>query len=414
MTIDELEAVPYLHDPPAVEPAALAAETYDWPGQFTLWLVPYEGRYYVWARIRRPDCPDLVKELGDEQAARDCLTMQHAKFILDISENVIAATSAGLPAIGSEFLYWANLADSGPGGLWLAVLERDDRLRRRYRTEHFDAPAAAVDAFAAATELAAVTAAALPVPWSDVAAAQLRFRARLARAGAARAELGDLLRARAGQARERRELSDLSQTAGIARSFLYRVLDGSQWTWPAAMSGSADAFMSHRLPRDPDTASASAQAGALGAPPPPLPDAVSRSWQEWIRLAVAADSKDDALGVAATVLQEASLTPQDKPGAVRAVPLPDGPWCVHIDLDLKATMPKIEPDTPHTRAMAIASHIDKEGVTWGIRENEEHSKLDWPPDIWSRRPGRDDTLLHPSVRAVIIWVSSEPATTRAA
>src|SRR5580658_9233716 len=81
-------------------------------------------------------------------------------------------------------------------------------------------------AFAAATERAVGTVAALRLPWADIAAAQLKFRARLARAGAARAELGDLLRASAGLAREQRALSDLGQTAGISRAFLYRIIDG--------------------------------------------------------------------------------------------------------------------------------------------------------------------------------------------
>jgi hypothetical protein len=406
----ELEDIPYLDQPPAIDPAQWALEEHDWPGQFTLWLVHYDDRYYVWVRLVRPEADSpLVTELPDEQAAREYLAVCHSKLVLDIDNDVIAAVCAGLPALNGDFLYWANVADSGANGFWLAVLERDDRLVPQYSVERFDSPGSAVEAFAAATETAAGTAATLRLPWADIAAAQLKFRARLARAGAARAELGDLLRASAGLAREQRALSDLGQTAGISRAFLYRIIDGSQWTWPGTMVGSADAFLSGRLPADAASrgvAPASPAGGQDSPPPHSAAESAQASWQAWIRLAIGADSRDDALAIAAVALRQRKLVTRSEPIVAQ---LPEGSWAVHTDLDLTAIAPTFEPDTAHTRAIVLSGLIGEGPVSWGIRESPDHCKLEWPPDIWSRRPGRDDSLLHPAVRALIVWVSAEPA-----
>lgn len=406
MSQQELEDLPYLGKTPAIDPAEWALEAHDWPGQFTIWLVHHEDHYYVWVRDARPyaDSPRVI-ELPDEEAAREYLIMSHAKLVLEIDTDVIAAASAGLPALDGDFLYWANVADSGPSGLWLAVLERDDRLVPWYSIERFDAPGPAVEAFAAATERAADTAASVRLPWADIAAAQLRFRSRLARAGAARAELGDRLRASAGPARERRALTDLSSTAGISRAFLYRILDGSQWTWPGTMAGSADVFLSSRPPAD------AVPRGVVSVPAvddqgaPPSESSAQRTdarWQAWVRLAISAESGTQALAIAAAALRETELATRGEPTAAQ---LPEGSWSVHFDLDLTAISATFEPDTAHTRALAVSGSIGQEPVNWGIRESPGQCKLEWPPDIWSRRPGIDDTLIHPTVRAMIIWVS---------
>jgi hypothetical protein len=409
-TQQEPEDIPYLDQPPAIDPAQWALEEHDWPGQFTLWLVHYDDRYYVWVRLVRPEADSpLVTKLPDEQAARQYLAVCHAKLVLDIDDDVIAAVCAGLPALNGDFLYWANVADSGANGFWLAVLERDDRLVPQYSVERFDSPGSAVEAFAAATERAVGTVAALRLPWADIAAAQLKFRARLARAGAARAELGDLLRASAGLAREQRALSDLGQTAGISRAFLYRIIDGGQWTWPGTMVGSADAFLSGRLPADAANRGVAPASGAVDQEatcPQPSTEWAQGHWQAWIRLAIGADSGDAALAIAAAALRETKLVTRGEPIAAR---LPEGSWAVHTGLDLSAIAPTFEPDTAHTRASVVSGLIGDGPVSWGIRESPTHCKLEWPPDIWSRRPGIDDTLLDPAVRAVIVWVSAEPA-----
>jgi hypothetical protein len=35
------------------------------------------------------------------------------------------------------------------------------------------------------------------------------------------------------------------------------------------------------------------------------------------------------------------------------------------------------------------------------------SSWDWPPDVWSRRPNEDDTLIHPAVLAATIWAKAD-------
>jgi hypothetical protein len=43
-------------------------------------------------------------------------------------------------------------------------------------------------------------------------------------------------------------------------------------------------------------------------------------------------------------------------------------------------------------------------VAWQLPQNgEREAKAEWPPDIWVRRPGPDDLLLHPKVQAVTIF-----------
>jgi hypothetical protein len=409
-TQQELEDIPYLSQPPPIDPAQWALDERSWPGEFTIWLVRYEDHFYVWVQDTRPyaDSP-RVAELPDEHAARGYLAMSHAKLLLEIDTAVIAAASAGLPALNGDFLYWASVTDSRENGLWLAVLERDDRLVPSYSVEHFDAPGPAVEAFAVATERAAKTAASLHLPWADIAAAQLWFRARLARAGAARAELGDLLRASAEPARRQRALSDVATTAGISRAFLYRIVDGGQWTWPGTMAGSADTFMSGRPPADAMDRRV-ALASPVGAKDTPALESQAEqsdaNWQAWIRLAIGADSRTDALAIAAAALGETELVTRGVPSAAQ---LPEGSWAVHSELDLTAIAPSFEPDTAHTRALAISGAIGHSPINWEIRESATQCKLEWPPDIWSRQPGTDDSFIQPAVRAAIVWVSAEAA-----
>jgi hypothetical protein len=47
------------------------------------------------------------------------------------------------------------------------------------------------------------------------------------------------------------------------------------------------------------------------------------------------------------------------------------------------------------------------GVNWILPRNTERAaKAEWPPDVWQRQPDRDDVLLHPAIRAVMIYCAA--------
>ncbi len=74
-------------------------------------------------------------------------------------------------------------------------------------------------------------------------------------------------------------------------------------------------------------------------------------------------------------------------------------WRLHLRVAIEAA---IDPDDARTRCSFVPAHFP--AVTWSIPQGTERSaRWDWPTDIWSRQPGRDDVLLHPAVRAVMIF-----------
>jgi hypothetical protein len=80
---------------------------------------------------------------------------------------------------------------------------------------------------------------------------------------------------------------------------------------------------------------------------------------------------------------------------------PDDVWVAELELDL-AHLRVIDPDDAPTRCRFVDGHFPG-SVSWSIRERTEREAIfEWPPDIWQRRPGQDDILLHPAVRAVMI------------
>jgi len=72
-------------------------------------------------------------------------------------------------------------------------------------------------------------------------------------------------------------------------------------------------------------------------------------------------------------------------------------------------MQVIDPDDAPTRRRFVETHFPGD-VSWSIPQNaERQAKYEWPPDIWQRQPGQDDVLLHPAVRAVMIYCESRQA-----
>jgi hypothetical protein len=127
-------------------------------------------------------------------------------------------------------------------------------------------------------------------------------------------------------------------------------------------------------------------------------------WTQWVRFAIEAATEDEARAIAGGVLAELKLPVAGEP-RFQPLGLRDGIWVVTADVSL-AHLGSIQPDNARTRGTFLSGHFG-ERVTWTVRAAERQAKWDWPPDIWTRRPGEDDVLVHPAVRAVIIWVLAQ-------
>jgi hypothetical protein len=127
-------------------------------------------------------------------------------------------------------------------------------------------------------------------------------------------------------------------------------------------------------------------------------------WTLYVRFAIEAGSEDEARAVLDEVL--AQLRPELP---LRGQPVihprhrrdPDDIWVAEAEPDL-THLQMIDPDDARTRCRFVESHFPG-AVSWSLTLNtERESKYEWPPDIWQRRRGRDDVLLHPALRAVMI------------
>lgn len=131
-------------------------------------------------------------------------------------------------------------------------------------------------------------------------------------------------------------------------------------------------------------------------------------WRLFVRFAIEAASEDEARRVLGQAL--AGLEPR--------MPLPGEPvirpryrrdpgkiWVADLEPDL-THLQEIDPDDAKTRCSLVAGHFPA-GVTWAAPQNSwREAKREWPPDIWQRQPGHDDVLLHPAVRAVMIFCTA--------
>jgi hypothetical protein len=128
-------------------------------------------------------------------------------------------------------------------------------------------------------------------------------------------------------------------------------------------------------------------------------------WRLHVRFAIEAVSKDEARAVLGQVL--AQLRPKL---SLRGEPVvgprrrrnPDDIWVAEAEPDL-THMQVIDPDDARTRCRFVEGHFPGD-ASWSLVQNtEREAKYEWPPDIWQRQPGKDDLLLHPAVRAVMIY-----------
>jgi hypothetical protein len=129
-------------------------------------------------------------------------------------------------------------------------------------------------------------------------------------------------------------------------------------------------------------------------------------WTTSVRFAIAADSREAAQAVANQILPRLEL-PLAREPTVQPLGGPDGVWVATAQPDLTA-LAGVEPDNAQTRCSYIGGHFG-EGVLWTERVTDVQGKWIWPPDIWSRRPGKDDVLINRALLAVIIWVEAKQA-----
>jgi hypothetical protein len=378
--------VPHLPD---IDPAEHALESRSWGEEFTFHLVRYDGRYYAWT-VRPWDDGDHAYEMPTQQDAREFLDSEFA-FLLTVTDwgERVASAHVGDGATG-QILFSADVVDGAEDGIWLATSEADGE-DSRYALAGFDDLGAAVGAFAAVTEQAADTIERLDIGWPRVAAGYLRYRAALARAGAARAVLGDTVRRSRSRIRAERAVSRVAGTVDVSREFLYHILAGDDWTWKGLMPARKDVLP----PRPP----------ARLDPATLEPPASRPSWSAGVMFAIDAGSEQEARAIAGAVLDQMGGTARilgDRTG-----PVPEGLWTVTADVELGDVT--VEPDTAENRLSFLTLNL--EGVSWVSKTTGDNRTVrQWPPDVWARQPGADDVLVHPAIRAVRIWVSADEAT----
>ena len=374
---------------PDIDPAEHALESRSWGEEFTFHLVSYDGRYYAWT-VRPWDDGDHAYEMPSQQDARQFLDSEFA-FLLTVTDwgERVASAHVGDGATG-QILFSADVLDGAEDGIWLATSEADGE-DSTYALAGFDDLGAAVAAFAARSEQAADTIERLDIGWPRVAAGYLRHRAALARAGAARAVLGDTIRRGRSRIRAERAVSRVAGTVDVSREFLYHILAGDDWTWKGLMPARKDVLP----PRPP----------ARLDPATLEPPTARPAWSAGVMFAIDAGSEQEARAIAVAVLDEMGVTATilgDRTG-----PVPEGLWTVTADVDLGNVT--VEPDNAENRLSYLARNL--EGVTWVSKTTEDiRAVRQWPPDIWGRQAGADDVLVHPAIRAVRIWASAGGAT----
>lgn len=369
-----------LAQPPDIDPRQYAVESRSWGEEFTVYVVSYDGKWFTWSNRPRDDGPE-VWEQPDEAAARSFMADRMAQLLL-ISEwgDRVASVSA-VDAVSTQTLFMADLLDGGEDGIWLAgyTSESDDQ-NPRYELAGFSDLGAAVRGLAARTDQVADAVAGQDISWPEMTAGYLRYCAAVARAGAARAELGDLVRRSRKQIKAERSVGRVALTVGVSRVFLYRVLDGTEWTWESVMS-----MRKH-------------------APSALVPDGSGtrveyyETWTAVIQMMVQAPDK-----MAALAIEDGALGGSDLPflGQTTAQRVEDGLWMVTENLHLD-DVESFDPDTARSRLHYLMGLLPEQ-VPWSAGDGERQASASWQPDVWDQ--ATPDEYLHPAIRGVRLIVS---------
>jgi hypothetical protein len=221
-----------LASPPPIDPRDHAIESRSWSsGTERFYLVCHDGHHCAWITGRGPD---LVYDMPSAAAARSLLASEQAFSVLTVPFDECVANVLVLdPGGTSRIIFRAAVADGGDEGIWLATGDGNGTEESR-TLAGFGHLAEAVEAFAVH-----LTGAAERIEregltdYPGIIAAALRYRAALARADAARAALGGVLRDNQAQLRADRAVTAVAAAVGVSREFLHRVLTSAEWAWPA-------------------------------------------------------------------------------------------------------------------------------------------------------------------------------------
>jgi hypothetical protein len=146
------------------------------------------------------------------------------------------------------------------------------------------------------------------------------------------------------------------------------------------------------------------------APGPPALSPAGREarWRLFARFAIEAPGEEEARAVLGQALAglEPALSLRGEPVIrPRHRRISDGMWIAEVQPDL-TQLQVIDPDDAKTRCSYVTGHFPG-GVTWAVpQRTERQARYEWPADIWQWQPGRDDVLLHPAVRAVMIFCAA--------
>jgi hypothetical protein len=221
-----------LEIPPPIDPRDHAIESRSWDdGEVLFHLVCHDGRYYAW--ITWPG-HHLVYPMPAATAARSFLASAQAFWVLTVPPGECVAHVLILdPGGSSHIIYRAAVVDGGTEGIWLATGDGTGPEESRALAGFADL-AAAVEAFAdRLTDAAGRIEHDGVTDYPAVIGAALRYRAALARADAARAALGGVLRGHQARLRADRAVTAVACAVGVSREFLHRVLASGEWAWPA-------------------------------------------------------------------------------------------------------------------------------------------------------------------------------------
>jgi hypothetical protein len=142
-------------------------------------------------------------------------------------------------------------------------------------------------------------------------------------------------------------------------------------------------------------------------------------WLLRVLFAIEAASEDEAravLGQALAGVVDSYPPPGMKPELpVRGEPvirprhrrIADNIWVAELHPDL-SHLQVIDPDDAKTRCSFVMGYFPQQTAWIAPLNGERNARREWPPEIWQREPGRDDVLLHPAVRAVMIYCEAKP------
>jgi hypothetical protein len=131
-------------------------------------------------------------------------------------------------------------------------------------------------------------------------------------------------------------------------------------------------------------------------------------WRLSLRFAIEAASEEEARAVLGEALArlDGELPLRGAPAIHPRHPRrPDRIWVADLAPDL-TRLQEIDPDDAKTRCRFVEGHFPGQ-VYWSLPQNTaREAKAEWPPAVWERVPGRDNVLLHPAVRAVMIYCAA--------